>query len=205
MCNLFQMDEEILVCPICTKTFELPTTYHTHLRLSHRISKRGEKLPPLKKGENKSDVKVKKEKPTNYPCPQCKWVFTTEPNLKRHMKNLHPSDNEERLKCGYCEFETTVLYYLKRHIQRHTEEENKTKYKCQYCELKFDDLARLKNHETNKHKNGNKKKINYCKKCPKCSFVSTKKTRDEIVAHFKNAHNIDFAWQSFTFDSSIRY
>ena len=81
-------------------------------------------------------------------CCYCKDVFSSESNMKRHMKETHPwcesknidfVDDLETLKkkCSICDKRFTRKSDLMRHIKIQTATDEECKHKCEKCNKEF--------------------------------------------------------------------
>ena len=126
--------KQYIKCPDCTKTFK-----HSKFFEVHRIKKH-------------SDHKKKHE------CNQCKKVFLTPSDLKRHTRVVHTT--EPRKECPDCTKTFKNRDSLKQHRKRE-HIENGMPYKCNQCDRVFTHISVLKQHEI-----FHTRKRNY--KCPDC-------------------------------------
>ncbi|XP_031548621.1 zinc finger protein 182-like [Actinia tenebrosa] len=121
-------------CSECQKMFDSPHSLEIHMR-SHTG-----------------------ERP--YQCELCHWKFSQKPHLKRHMKTVHCSDDEEKSErslppaekpktCELCNKVYSNSRVLRVHIQSVHEKERP--HKCSYCEATFTQRGHLWRHKHTTH------------------------------------------------------
>ncbi len=152
-------------CDICSTKFGLLTSYHRHMRRSHKIENKAKikKRPPVKKpglkcnncnksfcsNQNLQDhVNFVHENMTLYQCDVCDAKFGFKMLLDRHTEILHPADGltkeGETIQCDECNkvffliqtFEDHFLFIHNR-VMAH---------QCTTCSERFGYLNSLQNH-----------------------------------------------------------
>ncbi|GFQ70117.1 uncharacterized protein TNCT_193011 [Trichonephila clavata] len=116
---------------------------------------------------------------SDFVCPVCLKTFTNKYNLKRHANKLHSSN-------------IALIESLKTNRSQ--------SFNCEYCHLKFSSQKNLKHHLNKIHTSSNSQTGNYT--CPLCYG---KFEKQEIIFHFKNAHDIDMNHIELEFNSFNDY
>ena len=82
-------------------------------------------------------------------CHFCDRRYSTEGNLKRHIRSVH--SGIKAFKCQRCEMEFDESWKLKRHFN--SVHLNLKLYKCRYCSVSFSRSDKRCLHEKSKHLN----------------------------------------------------
>ena len=125
-------------------------------------------------------------------CPECHLVFSTEENVKIHMKNVHSKSEDiissrgyklhkviKNFKCELCPFKTNNRRNLNAHING-VHNEN---HVCIECGYTYGCKQNLKRHIDEVHE---KIKGNNKFKCEKCPYTSGRKQR--LKSHIEVVH-----------------
>ena len=106
-------------------------------------------------------------------CDYCDRVFTRKSSLKRHVRNIHEDNEEQKIKCEFCDKSFSPAY-LKVHISCVHEEAKKgtchlcgneykqlkqhiayfhqKPYQCENCDKRFSQKNLLRDHNNTVHK-----------------------------------------------------
>ncbi|CAH0548533.1 unnamed protein product [Brassicogethes aeneus] len=172
----------MLTCEKCSESFTVLKDYLGHCSDVHKME--GKNVKP-------------------YHCEVCKSRFTQMKNYKKHMK-YHRNNNEEQknngesLKCKFCEKMFSNSRNLKRHVNnKHADKANtvKLQFSCENCQQNFTSKWNLNRHVRRCIPNAiRKKKI---VKCVLCNYFQD--TRDNVVNHYSNYHQIEIITKKITF------
>lgn len=111
-------------------------------------------------------------------CYRCDAVFTTVPNLKRHIKFVHEKAPRKYYMsfCQYCDYSTMN----KKHLKKHVSLSHMKRYVCGWCEFYSEDNNEVKQHEGREHRDRHTF-------CPFCSFFAPK--NHEVMEHVQRNHD----------------
>ncbi|XP_050315945.1 zinc finger protein 888-like [Anthonomus grandis grandis] len=154
-------------CPLC----DFSTRYRAHLR-RHLLNSHGER---------------------NIECPQCPQKFTSELNLKNHMKRKHVDESEK--KYYYCEmcpkenqYRTTEKPNLIRHTLVHRTMDEIEVFACHKCPYLGKTRNALKVHLINAHL-----PEMHTHKCSICGYSTITKSRYQL--HVREVHGKPIKFQ----------
>ena len=136
---------ETFKCDICANEFKTRLTLIRHLRISHN------------KGAVNTDAKT--ERPV-FHCSNCDQTFENKYQLSRHVKRVHPSEEETAsYQCPIC----GKICHSKEKFTRHKSyhKNNSTRLYCQICGASFMSNCGLQNH-MRKHTGDKRFSCNVC-------------------------------------------
>ena len=185
------------ICSICDQEFEIKRYLIAHIKWKHcdEECQIKQKISSKEKSQNhKCNVCGKlfnsrtitghinshfADEENQIQCMFCDKPFSTDSNLKRHVKSAH--EVEKKLKCERCDYSTYRKDNLERHlIMAHTDSTEGRLFECELCGINMKRKDNLKEHT--KICTGKKKYM-----CEKCSKVS--KTKNALWMHMKRYHS----------------
>ena len=92
-----------------------------------------------------SKVVSQKNEAGQFPCNRCEKLYTSRPNLSRHIQSAHEGI---KFPCNDCGYKATIRQDLIRHIQSVHEG---IKFPCDLCDYKATQKSYLVTHKRNKH------------------------------------------------------
>ena len=119
--------------------------------------------------------KIKKEKPTEIPCPECGILFPSQKVINEHIKYFH----QNRRKCDQC----GIICQGKRALNAHKKTHDLTEHHCEDCSTVCKSKQALRWHKQKIHGH----KIFNCK-CPFCE--ATFSDGWSLYWHKKREHGV---------------
>ena len=155
-------------CGYCRQFFQSKQAKLYHERIKHSTSKDTDLLE----------------------CKKCEKSFTSEVNLKSHMKYAHSEERHQS--CPHCNAKFKQEKNLRAHLlnihgidqmrERYCEEKDHNIFKCEDCDSTFSYKRSLTLHRKTKHED---KPVYDCKIC--CARFSYK---HKLVEHIKVKHKV---------------
>lgn len=112
------LEEFILKCVFCTKTYTRSSVLKDHMKSAHP------------------------EQPVRYQCPKCEAIFMQKSFLDKHLPTHCPTSQS----CKVCNKTFANVYRLQRHMISHDESTDLRKFKCPECGKAFKFKHHLKEH-----------------------------------------------------------
>ena len=172
-------------CELCEKTFCDKTTVANHRKRAHDINTKkvdeNSRKNVLKKKETskkthqcsfcakhfstadsaKDHEKIVHKHIRNYKCDHCQKSFGRNPELTRHIEEIH---EKVKYKCDVCSKTISSKSYLIHHKRMHLS--NGQRFECKECEKEYKDAGGLRRHVKSIHLN-----VRYnCDPCKKVLF-----------------------------------
>ena len=186
--------KNIFTCHICGYTAKTKWNYDTHMKNIH-VSDDDEKCPTCKKVIQRS--LMSKHKCEVFTCDICGYSTNLKDTLKKHMKNIHISENYQKcptckkviqksqmskhkcevFTCDYC----GKVYYDKIYFETHKKKIHERAYvcSCDICGKEFSDSYGLKKHFAAHHSNDTFE-------CNICGKICQSET--SLKQHIKKVH-----------------
>ena len=109
------------------------------------------------------------------------------PQLKRHFKLKHDTNQSEKLKCDKCDYETPHSNYMKSHAYKHGKQKP---YHCDQCEKSYRTMSELNLHKVNAHTERN---AFPCKSCSK-EFKTAKGLNYHVTNEHSSTNENEIEW-----------
>ena len=161
-------------CETCSLQFDKKAVYDIHMSFVHKIEILvKEETEDLEQENNQNSYylssPIKKDLETPINCYICQANFSTQGNLKKHIKAVH--EGKKLHKCSICDYSCSLKIDLMKHIEN--VHDGKKSHKCSICNHSFSRKFNLKKHLETVHDG---KKPHKCSVCDySCSRNATLK------------------------------